>query len=96
MEKQSFLIYLDYKEQFELLSDEQLGKLIRYLMSYEETGEVPQISDGVVNMAFYFIKSQLDRDREKYNKKCEQNKENGKRGGRPKKRMDNKKTERFL
>lgn len=73
--KSSFLIYLDYNEQFKLLSDEELGKLIRVIMQYEKTGEEPSL-DGVLKMAFSFIKTQLDRDREKYEKKCEKNKEN--------------------
>ena len=34
-------------------------------------------------MAFEIIRAQLDRDREKYEKICKRNAENGKRGGRP-------------
>ena len=41
--KSSFLIYLDYKEQFELLSDEELGQLLRAIMLYEETGEITEL-----------------------------------------------------
>ena len=82
--KRSFLLYLDYKEQFDLLNDEQLGQLLRVIMEYEETGNVPKI-DGMIKMAFSFIKAQLDRDQEKYEEKCQKNRENGSRGGRPKK-----------
>lgn len=88
MDKNSFLIYLDYKEHFELLSDEQLGKLLRAIMEYEETGIVPAL-EGMGKMAFSFIKAQLDRDREKYENKCEKNKLNGAKGGRPKKTEGN-------
>lgn len=84
MNKNSFLIYLDYEEQFDLLSDEEIGILMRAIIKYEKTKEIPQL-EGMAKMAFSFIKTQLDRDREKYNKKCEKNKENGARGGRPKK-----------
>ena len=97
MDKNSFLIYLDYEEQFDLLTDEQIGQLMRAIMKYEKTKEIPQL-DGMLKMAFSFIKTQLDRDREKYEKKCERNKENGAKGGRPKKQEDKKgteKTERF-
>lgn len=97
MEKASFLMYLDYEEQFNLLSDEQIGQLIRAIIKYEKTGEVP-ILDGMLKMAFSFIKTQLDRDREKYQAKCEKNRENAKKGGRPKKQKDifkSEKTERF-
>ena len=95
MDKKSFLIYLDYEEQFNLLTDEQVGQLMRANIKYEKSGEEPKL-DGMLKMAFSFIKTQLDRDRDKYNKKCEKNKENGAKGGRPKKKQeDNEKTERF-
>ena len=84
MDKNSFLIYLDYEEQFNLLNNEEIGILMRAIIKYEKTREIPKL-EGMVKMAFSFIKTQLDRDREKYNKKCEKNKENGLKGGRPKK-----------
>ena len=88
-------MYLDYEEHFKLMTDEQLGQLLRAIMEYEKTRQVPQL-DGMVKMAFSFIKAQLERDREKYEEKCAKNKENGKRGGRPKKNQtDIEKTERF-
>lgn len=94
-EKISFLIYLDYEEHFNLMTDEQLGKLIRAIMEYEKTRIIPEL-DGMVKMAFSFIKAQLDRDREKYEDKCAKNRENGKKGGRPKQNQTViKKTERF-
>ena len=40
MEKASFLMYLDYEEQFNLLSDEQIGQLMRAIIKYEKTGEL--------------------------------------------------------
>jgi hypothetical protein len=82
--KSSFLIYLDYKEQFELLTDEELGQLLRAIMLYEETGKITELS-GMLKMAFSFIRTQLDKDRQKYEDKCEKNRENAKKGGRPKK-----------
>ena len=94
MDKNSFLIYIDYEEQFSLLTDEQLGQLIRAIMKYEKTSEIPKL-DGMFKMAFSFIKTQLDRDREKYEEKCAKNRENAKRGGRPKKQTDNKKPNGF-
>lgn len=97
MDKNSFLMYIDYEEQFNLLTDEQIGQLMRAIIKYEKTGNVPELK-GMLKMAFSFIKTQLDRDREKYNKRCEQNRENAKKGGRPKKQEDNfetEKTERF-
>ena len=84
MDKSSFLIYLDYEEQVNLLTDEQIGQLMRAIIKYEKTREIPQLN-GIVKMAFSFIKTQLDRDREKYEARCEKNRENAKKGGRPRK-----------
>lgn len=95
MDKSSFLIYLDYEEQFNLLTDEQIGQLMRAIIKYEKTREIPQLN-GIVKMAFSFIKTQLDRDREKYEARCEKNRENAKKGGRPRKNQkDNLKTNGF-
>lgn len=97
MDKNSFLMYLDYEEQFNLLTDEQIGQLMRAIIKYEKTRQVPELVDGMVKMSFSFIKTQLDKDREKYNQKCEENRENGKKGGRPRKKSNEfKKTERFF
>lgn len=79
MDKNSFLIYLDYQEQFELLTDEQAGQLIKAIIKYEKTGEIPEL-DGMIKMAFSFIKTQLDRDREKWQEEKQKRSEAGKRG----------------
>ncbi len=55
MDKSSFLIYLDYEEQFNLLTDEQIGQLMRAIIKYEKTREIPQLN-GIVKMAFSFKK----------------------------------------
>lgn len=88
-DKKSFIMYLDYEEQFNMLSDAELGVLIRAIIEYEKTKEIPNL-DGIVKMAFSFIKGQLDRDREKYDEKCRKNRENGLKGGRPKKEFEEK------
>lgn len=93
MGKNSFLIYLDYEEQFDLLSDEELGRLLRAIILYEKTGKETELN-GMLKMAFSFIKTQLDKDREKYNEVCEKNKRNGAKGGRPRKKTQ--KTQRFF
>lgn len=79
MEKNSFLIYLDYQEQFEMLTDEQAGQLIKAIIKYEKTGEIMQL-DNVTKMAFSFIKTQLDKDREKWQEEKQRRSEAGKKG----------------
>lgn len=91
--KKSFVMYLDYQQHFQLLTDEDLGKLIRAIFAYESTGELPELKDAALKMCFSFVRSQLDRDREAYEMRCQANRENGARGGRPKKPTKPNKTE---
>ena len=79
MDKASFLIYLDYEEQFNLLTDEQAGQLIKAIIKYEKNGEIVEL-DKVTKMAFSFIKQQLDRDKEKWQEEKKKRSEAGKKG----------------
>lgn len=65
MDKNSFILYMDYKEDFDVLNNEQKGMLISAIFEYQERGTT-SISDPVVNMAFLHIRRQLDKDNEKY------------------------------
>lgn len=80
--KSSFVIYTTYAEQVELLDMEQRGVLFTALMAYAAHNELPDM-DGMTKMAFSFIRSQIDRDTEKYQKTIESRREAGKKGGRP-------------
>ena len=64
--KKSFILYLDTIEQFEMLTDEQAGVLIKALLRYCDTGERLETEDGMLVMAFSFLSSQIDRDSEKW------------------------------
>ena len=86
-QKSSFLIYHEYREPLKLLTDEQRGRLLMALIDYSESGVVPEL-DGISMMAFSFIQSQMDRDSKKYENRCSSNRENRKKGGRPKKEND--------
>ena len=87
-EKQSFLIYKSFYEPIKHLTDEELGKLFRAIYQYQLTGEIPEQSS--ILMAFMFFKNQFDLDNVKYDKKVEILRENGKKGGRPKKPNESK------
>lgn len=81
--KNSFLIYHEYKDILEDLTNEELGKLFRAIFDYEIDSIIPNFT-GLMKMAFTVIKGNLDRDRNKYDKRCESSSENGKKGGAPK------------
>lgn len=75
-ERKSFMLYLDNLRQWEMLSDEQAGVLIKALHRYAQSGEQLRSADGMVMMAYSFITSQIDRDAEKYDETCKKRAEN--------------------
>ena len=72
----SFVMYIDNKKQVEMLSDDQAGKLLKALFAYAEYGERLETDDGMLQMAFSFIASTIERDFEKYQKVCERRADN--------------------
>lgn len=92
--KGSFVFYTEYREHLSMLPPEQVGELMFALMDYQETGEVPDLPKGsALAMCFSFIKKRMDKDNSKYEERCERNRSNGKKGGRPTKETDNSETE---
>ncbi len=79
-----FLVYDSYKEQIMRLDDRQAGALLKALVLYHTENREPEFSDAVVDMAFSFIRSQLRRDEEKWEKLHEIRSEQGRKGGAPK------------
>ncbi len=77
-------LYNDYGESLEAFSDEEFGRLTRAMIRYNTTGEVP-VFTGNERFIWPMLQSQMDRDRKAYTEKCENNRRNGKKGGRPKK-----------
>lgn len=75
MEKESFILYLEQQEVFEMLTDEEAGKLIKAIFEYEKTRKISEV-ERPIQIAFMPIKIVLDKNREKYNKKVEANKKN--------------------
>ncbi len=64
---------------------EQRGQLITAIFNYNEFGEGGIPLDPLCDMAFSLICDTLDRDRQAYEERCLKNKNNAKKGGRPKK-----------
>ena len=74
-ENKSIMLYLDTLKQWEMLTDEQAGILIKALLQYASGGEQLCTDDGMVSMAFSFITAQIDRDNEKWNATCQKRSE---------------------
>lgn len=86
-DKKAFYLYNDYIDHVELMSDEDAGKLFKAILRYENGKEIGELS-GVATIAFSFIKNQLDRDADKYEEICRKNRQNGMKGGRPRKKQE--------
>ena len=84
MSRKSFVAYRDWQSIFEMLNDEELGRLTRVIFDYVN-GKKVEIDDRVLKIVFENIRLTIDRDTQKYNAIVQRNKENGKKGGRPKK-----------
>ena len=83
IKRDSFILYKSFYGPISLLTDEQLGRLFRSIYLWQIDGEANPEPD--IQIAFGFFINQFRIDNEKYTAKCEQYRENGKMGGRPKK-----------
>ena len=82
MSKDSFVFYLSQFQAIKTLTNEQLGRLFRAIFEKQLGKEVVLEKD--IEIAFNFINNQMVIDNDKYAKRCEINRENGKKGGAPK------------
>ena len=91
-----FLVYKDWETLFDTLdSNEEAGELIKALFAFAKRGEIAEFS-GALKMAFIFMSQQLDRDGHKWEETCLSRSEAGKKGGRPPKAKETKKTNCFF
>lgn len=83
MKRETFVLSTDLYDKTISLSDDELGKLIRKILLYVSNKELPLLEDKL-ELVFDFIKFDLDKNFKKYEERCKQNLENGKKGGAPK------------
>lgn len=82
--KKSFVAYCDWGASFDELSNEEAGKLVKHLFDYVRDKN-PEKSDKLTKMMFIPIRQTLKRDLIKYGNYIDKQRENGAKGGRPKK-----------
>ena len=73
----AFVIYTEYGDKLKRLTDDQVGKLIRIIFEYENTGEEPVIEDAVLGVAFDFIRTDIDKQHKKYQARVTAGKRSG-------------------
>lgn len=93
MSKDSFIAYFEWEENCEDLTDDEFGKLMRAVFQYAKNGLKPTFSDRTMKACWKPIMQAVKRTQDSYEAKCEKNRENGKKGGRPKKTEEQEKTE---
>lgn len=76
--RKHFYMYHDYWTMFRLLTEEELGRLMRAIFLYETEGAIPVSLDEKLSLIFYMVKDTLDRDKDRYTAVCNKNKENAK------------------
>lgn len=75
--KPSFLVYYDNEVVVLRLPDEEAGKLFKSLFPYGKEAIKPDFDESpALAMAFDILSMAIDRDNERYVKKCEKNREN--------------------
>ena len=83
MAREYFCAYHSMLDQTKRLSDAELGRLFRALLSFSAEGTLPQGLSEKEAVAFDMLSSNIKRDIEAYEKQCKKNASNGSKGGRP-------------
>lgn len=96
MQKNSFVLQTRLNAVVAKLSDKQAGVLFKSILNYAENGTIANFEDSAVGIAFEFVRQDIDYNSAKYEETCKRNSENGKLGGRPKKRAVFEKASGFL
>ena len=83
MEQKAFLFYLNWKDQIDDLDDIELRRLIYNLIKYH-SGEEIDLPTKTDRLVWKGILPGLEANQDKYEKRVQANRENGKLGGAPK------------
>ena len=80
---------------YKRLSDTEFGRAVRAVLQYVEDGTEPNLP-GKESIMFDVLREQVERDRKSYDKKVAAQRENGSKGGRPRKNQKPTETHGFL
>lgn len=84
MARTFFVIHYSYRDVLQDLSNEKMGELFKAIFDYEIDGIEPSLSSPDIEMAFKFLKLNLDINAKKYTETCEKRKQAGAIGGKQK------------
>ena len=96
-EKQdSVVLHLEDFEDIEGMKDADAGKLLKAILCYVSTGALPEKLGVQAKTMFGYIRRHIDRDKSYYDEVKKKRSEAGKKGGRPKKASESKKSKRLF
>ena len=94
-DKNKIIVYADWINRFEALTDEEAGRLIKHFFRYVNDLD-PEYPDRITELSFIDIKCTLKRDLKEWERFRAKQSENGKKGGRPRKAKETQKTQPFI
>ena len=71
--KKSFVLYYDHCPVFNMMTDEEVGKIVKAVFDYEIRGEITEFQDRMLQSTYMRITEGLDRNKVKYEKTAERN-----------------------
>ncbi len=71
--KKSFLVYYDMIEQLDVLTDVEVCMLFRAVILFAKEGVIPTFDDKALTVLFLGMKSQIERDAQRYQERCNKN-----------------------
>ena len=81
----SFILYTSFHTPIQGLTLEEKGELLDVIFHYQIHNCIPENTSKGVLIAFNFMRSAMDENKDRYEKRCATNRANGSLGGRPSK-----------
>ena len=75
-EQKGFIVYGDNEVVFDRLTDEEAGQLLKAMTKYFNSSTEPSFDSPLTEIVWLQVKLQMDRNADKYQKRCEKNREN--------------------
>ena len=83
--KKTFIMSREWVFMINNMTNEQAGELLKAIYDFQTSGNEPDIKDMRASIAFDLMRSTFEENEAKWIEQSEQNRENGAKGGRPKK-----------
>lgn len=80
--RKKFVLYSDYRDKLKGFPPEVVGEVFLAILDYQN-GDNPKFTNPASEMAFNFIKADLDNFNTRYEAQVKRNRQNGQSGGRP-------------